>query len=573
MQIIRNSHIYDVCIVGSGAGGGMAAKVLTEAGADVVMLEAGIMWDTRRDSRMFAWPYDSPRRGAPIPERQFGEFDAGLGGWTLDGEPYTTAAGDRFDWFRTRMLGGRTNHWGRISLRFGPDDFRRRSLDGLGDDWPITYDDLKPYYDRVDTLVGIFGSKEGLPNEPDGLFQPPPRPRCYELLIKEASQKLKIPCIASRLSILTQPLNGRPACHYCGQCGRGCSVHANFSSPSVLLPPALATKRLTVTVNAMAREVTVDESGLANGVTFIDKATGRENHVRARIVVLAASACETARLLLNSKSSKFPHGLANSSGGVGRYITDSTGTSVRGFIPRMMNSVPHNEDGASGAHLYMPWWLDNRTLDFPRGYHIEIGGGRRLPGVGTLGGIHQYNGTDSSGRPIAGGGYGKQLKDDYRRFYGATVGFSGRGEMVPNENSYCEIDPTVVDKWGIPVLRFHFKWSDYELKQVKHMQETFRAIIHEMGGTPLSPMPSTEDGYGIEPGGRIIHELGVTRMGSHPRSSVLNRNCQAHDVRNLFVADGGPFVSQADKNPTWTILALAMRTSEFIVDQRKVGSV
>ena len=573
MQIIRNSHIYDVCIVGSGAGGGMAAKVLTEAGADVVMLEAGIMWDTRRDSRMFAWPYDSPRRGAPIPERQFGEFDAGLGGWTLDGEPYTTAAGDRFDWFRTRMLGGRTNHWGRISLRFGPDDFRRRSLDGLGDDWPITYDDLKPYYDRVDTLVGIFGSKEGLPNEPDGLFQPPPRPRCYELLIKEASQKLKIPCIASRLSILTQPLNGRPACHYCGQCGRGCSVHANFSSPSVLLPPALATKRLTLTVNAMAREVTVDESGLANGVTFIDKATGRENHVRARIVVLAASACETARLLLNSKSSKFPHGLANSSGGVGRYITDSTGTSVRGFIPRMMNSVPHNEDGASGAHLYMPWWLDNRTLDFPRGYHIEIGGGRRLPGFGTFGGIHQYNGTESSGRPIAGGGYGKQLKDDYRRFYGATVGFSGRGEMVPNENSYCEIDPTVVDKWGIPVLRFHFKWSDHELKQAKHMQETFRAIIHEMGGTPLSPMPSAEDGYGIEPGGRIIHELGVTRMGSHRRSSVLNRNCQAHDVRNLFVADGGPFVSQADKNPTWTILALAMRTSEFIVDQRKGGSL
>jgi choline dehydrogenase-like flavoprotein len=573
MQIIRTPHIYDVCIVGSGAGGGMAAKVLTEAGADVVMLEAGVMWDTRRDSRMFAWPYDSPRRGAPIPERQFGEFDAGLGGWTLDGEPYTTADGDRFDWFRTRMLGGRTNHWGRISLRFGPDDFRRRSLDGLGDDWPITYDDLKPYYDRVDALIGIFGSKEGLPNEPDGLFQPPPRPRCYELLIKEAAQKLKIPCIASRLSILTRPLNGRPACHYCGQCGRGCSAHANFSSPSVLLPPALATKRLTLTLNAMAREVTVDDRGHASGVAYIDKTTGRENHVRARIVVLAASACETARLLLNSKSSQFRQGLANSSGVVGRYITDSTGTSVRGFIPRMMNNVPHNEDGASGAHLYMPWWLDNRTLDFPRGYHIEIGGGRRMPSFGTFGGIHLYNATESSSQTIAGGGYGKQLKDDYRRFYGATIGFAGRGEMVPNENSYCEIDPTVVDRWGIPVLRFHFKWSDHELKQVKHMQETFRAIIQEMGGTPLSPMPTAEDGYGIEPGGRIIHELGVTRMGSHPRSSVLNRNCQAHDVRNLFVADGGPFVSQADKNPTWTILALAMKTSEFIVDQRKTGSV
>ena len=573
MQIQRNRRLYDVCIVGSGAGGGMAAKVLTEAGADVVMLEAGIMWDTAKDSRMFAWPYQSQRRGAPIPERQFGEFDAGLGGWTLDGEPYTTIEGDRFDWFRTRMLGGRTNHWGRISLRFGPDDFRRRSIDGLGDDWPISYDELKPYYDRVDTLVGIFGSMEGLPTEPDGIFQPAPRPRCYELLIKQAADKLRITCIPSRLSILTRPLNGRKACHYCGQCGRGCSIHANFSSPSVLLPPALDTGRLTIVTNAMAREVTVDEQGLASGVAYIDKASGRENHVRARIVVLAASACESARILLNSTSAKFPQGLANSSGVVGRYLTDTTGTGVRGFIPRMMSGVPHNEDGAGGAHLYMPWWLDNRKLDFPRGYHIEIGGGRRMPTFGVLGEVHLYNGVESSGKPISSGGYGKQLKDDYRRFYGATVGFAGRGEMVPNADTYCEIDPRVVDRWGIPVLRFHFKWTDHEYNQVKHMQETFRAIIHEMGGTPMTPMPTRADGYGIEAGGRIIHELGVTRMGNDPKSSVLNRNCQAHDVKNLFVADGGPFVSQADKNPTWTILALAMRTGEFIADEKRKGNL
>ena len=246
MQIIRTRTVYDVVIVGSGAGGGMAAKVLTEAGANVLMLEAGVMWDARRDSKMMAWPYQSPRRGAPTPARQFGEYNASLGGWTLDGEPYTMAPGDRFDWFRTRMLGGRTNHWGRISLRFGPDDFRRKSLDGLGDDWPIGYDDLKPYYDRVDRLVGIFGSVEGLPNEPDGIFQPAPRPRCYEFLIKRAADKLGVTCIPNRLSILTEPLNGRPACHYCGQCGRGCASHANFSSPAVLLPPALATKRLTL---------------------------------------------------------------------------------------------------------------------------------------------------------------------------------------------------------------------------------------------------------------------------------------------------------------------------------------
>jgi choline dehydrogenase-like flavoprotein len=575
MQVIRNRKIYDVAIIGSGAGGGMAAKVLTEAGADVVMLEAGPMWDPVNGSYMFKWNYDSPRRGASTNAQQFGEFDAAFGGWTLDGEPYTSAPGQTFDWFRSRMLGGRTNHWGRISLRFGADDFRRKSLDGLGDDWPITYDDIKPYYDEIDKFIGVFGTNLGprFPNEPDGFFLPPPQPRCYEQLIKQASEKLDIPCVPARLSILTKPLNGRSACHYCGQCNRGCAIHANFSSPSVLLPPALATGKLTIVANAMAREVTVDETGLASGVSYIDKTSVRENHVRARIVVLAASACESARILLNSKSSKFPQGLANSSGVVGKYLTDSTGTGVTGFIPKLMDGVPHNEDGVGGMHLYMPWWLDNKKLDFPRGYHIEIGGGRRMPGAGFLGNIHNFTGVEASGTPISFGGYGRNLKRDYRRVYGSTVGFSGRGEMVPNTDSYLEIDPRVVDKWGIPVLRFHFKWSDYEIKQSKHMQETFRAIIKEMGGTPLSAMPTEANNYGLEPGGRIIHELGVTRMGNDPSTSVLNKYCQAHDARNVFVADGGPFVSQADKNCTWTILALAMRTSQYIADERKKGTI
>jgi choline dehydrogenase-like flavoprotein len=272
---------------------------------------------------------------------------------------------------------------------------------------------------------------------------------------------------------------------------------------------------------------------------------------------------ESARLLLNSKSNLFPQGLANSSGIVGKYLTDTTGAGVSGHIPALENHVPHNHDGVGGMHVYMPWWLDNKKLDFPRGYHIEVYGGAGQPSSGFGGGIQRRNG----------GGYGKQLKEDYRRYYGASIGFDGRGEMIPNENSYCELDPNVVDRFGIPVLRFHWKFTDYEYNQAKHMQETFRALIVAMGGTPNGQMPTKEQGYGLAAGGTIIHELGGVRMGSDPKSSVVNANCQAHDVKNLFVADGSPFVSQADKNPTWTILALSWRTSDYITQQRKAGTI
>ena len=556
---------YDVCIVGSGAGGGMAAHRLALGGARVVMLEAGGWWDnTTSNSAMLRWPYQSTQRGASTPERPFGEFDACIGGWDIPGEPFTRAEGTSFQWWRARMLGGRTNHWGRISLRFGPDDFRRKSLDGLGDDWPISYNDLAPYYDRVDDLVGIFGTNEDLPNHPGGRFQPPPRPRCYELYVKQACDRMDITCIPARLSVITKPLNNRAPCHYCGQCNRGCMTNSNFSSPNVLLFPAQRTNRLRIITNAMAREVTVNAQGLATGVSYIDTRTGRDQHVRARVVVLAASACESARILLNSTSPQFPQGLANSSGVVGRYLTDTTGTDVGGFIPKLVDHVPHNCDGVGGGHIYMPWWLDNRKLDFPRGYHIEVWGGLGVPSYGFMGGIERY---------ASGGGYGVQLKNDYRRYYGSTIGFSGRGEQIPNADCYCELDPQARDKYGIPVLRFHWKWTDHEINQVKHMQETFRALVSEMGGEVFSAMPPKERGYGIATGGAIIHELGTVRMGTDPKASALNQWCQAWDCRNLFVADGGPFVSQADKNPTWTIMALAMRTADKILEFRKAGTI
>ena len=556
---------YDVCIVGSGAGGGMAAHRLASGGARVVMLEAGGWWDnTTSNSAMLRWPYQTPNRGASTPDRPFGEFDACIGGWDLPGEPFTRAQGTSFSWWRARMLGGRTNHWGRISLRFGPDDFRRKSIDGLGDDWPIAYSDLAPYYDQVDELVGIFGTNENLPNHPGGKFQPPPKPRCYELYVKQACDRMGIWCIPARLSVITQRLGNRAPCHYCGQCNRGCMTNSNFSSPNVLLFPAQRTNRLRIITNAMAREVTVNAQGLATGVSYINTATGRDEHVRARVVVLAASACESSRILLNSKSSRFPQGLANSSGTVGKYLTDTTGTDVGGFIPKLVDHVPHNCDGVGGGHIYMPWWLDNKKLDFPRGYHIEVWGGLGVPSYGFMGGIERYQ---------PGGGYGAQLKNDYRRYYGSTIGFSGRGEQIPNADCYCELDPEVKDKYGIPVLRFHWKWTDHEINQVKHMQETFRSLVSEMGGEVFSAMPPKERGYGIATGGSIIHELGTVRMGSDPKSSVLNQWCQAWDCKNLFVTDGGPFVSQADKNPTWTIMALSMRTADKILEMRKAGAL
>jgi choline dehydrogenase-like flavoprotein len=563
MQILQKAKTYDVCIVGSGAGGGMAAKVLAEAGAETVMLEAGQPWAAEKDGAMFKWNYESPRRGASSRARPFGEFDGCIGGWDIEGEPFTVAPGEKFLWFRARMLGGRTNHWGRISLRFGPRDFKARSHDGLGDDWPIGYEDIKPYYDKLDRFVGLFGSAEGMENEPDGIFQPPPAPRVHERLIKKACDQLQIKCIPSRLSILTQPLHGRAACHYCGQCGRGCSTASNFSTPSVLLPPALATGKLTIVTGAMAREVLTNDEGLATGVSYVDTATGQVREVRARIVVLAASACESARLLLNSKSTRHPNGLANSSGTVGKYLTDTLGTGMGGQIPALEAQPSYNQDGVGGMHMYIPWWLDNKQLDFPRGYHIELYGGREMPGWGFMNGIQWTQG----------GGYGAKLKEDYRRLYGSFVWLAGRGEMIPNEGSYCELDPSVVDKWGIPVLRFHWKWSEHELNQARHHNDTFAEIIEKMGGRLSGTKPPRTADHGLKAGGEIIHEAGCTRMGDNPRTSVLNKWCQAHDAKNVFVADSGPFVSNAHKNMTWTILALSMRTSEHIAEERNKGNL
>jgi len=579
----KSATDYDAIVVGSGAGGGMAAYTLTKAGMKVLMLEAGRNYDPVSETPMFKTTADAPLRASPTPDKPFGFFDATVnGGWTVPGEPYVIKRDNTqnweeasdwqpknvkdnrqsFMWWRPRMLGGRTNHWGRIALRMGPYDFKPRSRDGLGLDWPFTYEEFEPWYDKTEALIGVFGSNEGLENTPNsrnGSLLPAPKPRGYELLIQKKAKGMGIPVIPSHLAILTKPINGRAACFYATDCGRGCSIKANFQSTTVLLPPAVATGNLDIITDAMVREVIVDKTGKARGVLYIDKDTGKEERATAKVVILAASGCESARILLNSKSHLFPNGLANSSGKVGRYLMDSVGSSLGGHIPALENCPPHNEDGASGMHTYVPWWLYQEQkagkLDFARGYHIEIGGGRRAPGMIN----------------VHGDAYGKQLKEDARRYYGASIGFSGRGEMIPNDDSFCEIDPDKKDKYGIPVLRFYWKWSDHEKKQAVHMQKTFAAMIEALGGKPGHV--ETDPEKAIEPGGSIIHEVGTTCIGDDPKKSVLNEHCQAWDVPNLFVTDGGPFVSNADKNPTLTILALCMRSTTWLADEMRKGNI
>jgi len=443
---ISASSSYDVVIIGSGAGGGQAAYTLTLEGIKVLILEAGSNYDPAT-AAMFQIPGEAPLRGAPTPDKVGGFYDANVGGLEIPDEPYTQAYQEkdrRFNWWRARMLGGRTNHWTRVALRNGPHDFKPRTRDGLGFDWPISYKDLESYYDKVEMLIGVYGTNEGLEDTPDsapGCLLPPPKPLVSDLIVQQRAKRLGIPVVPCHRAVLTRRLDSekmprllhpgnafaqrivresmenRAACFWATDCTRGCSIRANYQSTTVHIPPAMATGNLDILCDAMAREVTVGNDGKATGVTYIDKKTGREGHVRGRIIVLSASSCESVRILLNSKSALFPNGLANSSGKVGKYLTDTPGTWVVAQIPLLENLPPHNEDGAGCCHVYIPWWLHSEQsrgkLDFARGYHIQFYGGRQMPTTATAAGLEW----------LTKGSYGRQFKEDARRYYGSFICF------------------------------------------------------------------------------------------------------------------------------------------------------
>jgi choline dehydrogenase-like flavoprotein len=458
-------------------------------------------------------------------------------------------------------------------------------------DWPISYEDVEPYYTKAELLVGVYGSNEGLentPNSPEGVLLPPPKGRAAELFAQKHGKTIGIPVVPIHRAVLTKlqdyenvpaklfpnnttaqalaaaGMKRRAACFWATECGRGCNIGAAYQSTTCQIPPALLSGNLDIIPDAHAREVIVNKNGKAEGILFIDKTSGKEMRVKGKVVILAAGAIETVRILLNSKSSS-PDGAANSSGLVGKYIMDTVGTSLTGHVPAMENLPPHNEDGAGGGHFYAPWWLYQEQkagkLNFARGYHIEMGGTRGMPGGGN-----------PVPDDLSRGSYGTKFKEDARRYFGSTIGFAARGEMIPNENSYADLDPAVKDKFGIPVLRFHWKWSEHELNQCLHAKKTFAALIEAMGGTVHGSKEFTGENS-IERPGWIIHEVGGAITGADPKKSVCNQWNQTWDVKNLFLCDGAPFASNADKNPTLTIMALAWRTCDYIVEEARKGNL
>ncbi len=602
MPVISPNHkrsAYDVIVVGSGAGGGQMAYTLCMEGGKVLVLEAGRMFDPVAETAMLHTWDMAPLRGVSTPDKQYGFYDASVeSGWEIPGEPYANASKEKlrqFLWWRQRMMGGRTNHWGRVSLRNGPYDFKTLTRQGVGFDWPISYEDLAPWYDKAEMLVGIFGDQEGIENSPDsspGVLLPPPRFRAGELLARQRAKKLGIDVVPIHRAVLTKaqdaarvprklhPRNKkaqrllaanmrlRLPCIYATDCHRGCSIKAAFDSTSVYLTPALKSGNLDILPNAMAREVTLNKAGQANGVTFIDKTTGSEHTAKGRVVVLAAGSQESVRLLLNSKSSQFPDGLANSSGKVGKYLTDSVASRVSAQIPALENLPLHNEDGVVGQQAYMPWWLagQQHKLDFPGGYKALTVSGRKMPSLNTGKSFDRV--SDADGIP-----FGRKLKEDARRYYGSFQSIGAQGAMAANDNCYSELDPELKDQWGIPVLRFHWKWSNDELRQVAHQQQSMAEILEAMGGRFFRAPDIKNPEKAISQGGRIIHEVGGAIMGEDPAKSVTDPWCRTWDVPNLIVADGATFPGTADKNPTLTIMALAYRAADHLVQEFEKGNL
>ncbi|HEX5483235.1 MAG TPA: GMC family oxidoreductase [Terriglobia bacterium] len=553
---------YDVIVVGSGASGGWASKRLSEAGLKVAMVDAGRQ---QKDSNFtehepaFKLKYrdmapEVIRKTRPVQKDCYACMEYNYDWFCNDiEEPYTTFPEMPFSWQgRMRVTGGRTNVWGRQSYRLSDLDFKAASHDGYGMDWPLSYKDVAPYYDIVEPYVGITGIAEGVYELPDGKFQPPMGIRCAEALLRNrVKEKLGWTITLGRSANLTEATNGRAPCHYCGPCERGCVTHSYFNSYFTTVADAMKSGNCTHIANAMVYKVLMDtDRNRAKGVLYIDRTTRQPKEVYARAVILCAQSLESVRVLFNSANRQYPNGLANSSGVLGHYLMDHiTGAGAYGdlpnFGPKPNVNGPNRPDG-----IYVIRFRNThngpRSTKFLRGYGYQGGGGVNFnwsaPGFGET--------------------YKQAIKDPV-----TGIGLGGFGECLARRDNYIEIDPNVVDTFGIPVLKFHMTYGENELAMLKDMEASAGEMLEAAGAKNIRTHahPNTP--------GYAIHEVGIARMGDDPKASVLNQFEQSHDIKNLFVMDGSAFTSTACQNPTLTIMALCVRSCDYLMQEMKKGNV
>lgn len=553
---------FDVIVVGSGAAGGWACKRLSEAGLNVALVDCGKQQSDKNFGEHipeFTWKYRNQagnlmRSLYPVQSTNpgFNEFNKD---WFCNDllEPYTVADGTSFSWqARVRITGGRTNEWGRQSYRLSDLDFKAASHDGYGEDWPLSYKDVAPYYDIVEKYVGISGNNDHLPQLPDGQLQPPMNFTCVESRLRDrVRDRMGRPIIMGRTANLTRPINGRAACHYCGPCERGCVAHAYFNSYFTTVADALRTGKCTLFTNAMGYQVLMDpNTNRARGVLYIDRITREAKEVHARAVILAAQALESVRILLNSANRQNPNGLGNSSGVLGHYFMDHImGGGAMGEFPDIPGKAtvggPNRPNG-----IYIPRFRNlpgqPRFSKFLRGFGYEGGGGPRFRREGP--------------------GFGESYKQAYKETRNVLY-LGGFGECLARWDNYVEIDPNVKDTYGIPVLRMHCSYSDNEKAMVEDMAVSAAEMLEAAGAKNIHTWahPSLP--------GAAIHEVGMARMGSNPKTSVLNQFQQTHDVDNLFVMDGAGFTSTACQNPTLTIMALCVRSCDHLLERMKRAEI
>ncbi len=558
---------HDVLVVGSGASGGWAAKVLSESGLKVAVLDCGrVQQDSNFSEHVpqYRLPFRNLKAGDPVAPhiaqtRPVQGQCYACTEWNYEwfandhDEPYTTAEGMPYNYFgRLRVTGGRTNVWGRLCFRLSDLDFKAASHDGFGEDWPISYKDVAPYYDMVERYVGVTGMREGQDVLPDGQYLPPMGMTCSEWNFRKVvKQRYGRTVTLSRSANLTKAINGRQACHYCGPCERGCVTHSYFNSSFTTLKDALATGNCELIPNAMAYRVTMDPgTNRATGIEYVDRITKQTREIRGRVVVLAASAMESTRVLLNSSTPRHSNGLANSSGVLGHYYTDS-----------LKGGMAEGRITDSSAKL---------TLDGPHRptgtYVIRF---RNVPGQPAMKSfLRGYGLQGSNGAAFHGSapGFGEEYKNAARQL-SERFGVQCYGEALPRFENYVEIDPSVKDIFGIPVLRFHVAWGDNERNMVRDAAEQGAEMLEAAGVKDIQIRSQ------IHPPGDANHDVGTARMGSDPKKSVLNPFNQTHDVKNLFVMDGACFNSPGCQNPTRTIMSLAVRSSYHLLEEMRKSNL